>query len=368
MRSFLKYYIFIFITFLILFNPQSTIIYAKSGLSLCIDVLIPSLFPFFVCSGLLIYSGFAGAVSGLFKPVMRPLFNVNGAGASAFLLGIISGYPLGASCACNLYDSGYLSKPECERLLAFCNNSGPLFILGSVGTAIFHSPKAGIILYTAHITAALLVGLIFRFYKYKDVKATDIPIYNPNTDIGEVFRRSLQSSINSILTVCGAVIFFSVIANIMADFFSDGSPIKTLFISAGEITSGINSIASLPLPISVKLTMAAACAGFAGLCVHLQVMGTVSGRGLSLKPYIIGKCIHSALSALITAILLHFFPITKTVFSFSYNTALNDKLSGAFFFGSLYAISGILIFLCITFLFLIFIKITKTLKRKRRAI
>ena len=220
MRGFLKYYLFTFVTVLILINPQSALLYAKSGLALCSDVLAPALFPFFVCSSLLIYSGACRVVARWFRPVMRPLFNVGGAGAAAFILGIISGYPLGASCACKLYDGGYLSKTECERLLAFCNNSGPLFILGSVGIAVYNSPKIGIMLYLAHIAAALTVGVLFRFYKRGEVSAVPVPIYSSDDGIGEIFQKSLASSINSILTVCGAVVFFSVIANIMADLFS----------------------------------------------------------------------------------------------------------------------------------------------------
>lgn len=364
MRGFFKYYIFIFITMLILFNPQSTILYAKSGMFLCSEVLIPSLFPFFICSGLLIYSGFCNSISTFLGPVMRPLFNIGGSGAAAFLLGTVSGYPLGASCACNLYDSGYLSKAECERLLAFCNNSGPLFILGSVGTAIFHSPKSGIILYTSHIISAFLVGILFRFYKKGDITSCDIPIYNQKLSSAEVFQKALNSSLNSILTVSGAVIFFSVISNIIADYFTDGSVIKAVIIAASEITSGISLISYLPIPLELKLIMSAFCAGFAGLCVHLQVMGTVAGRGLSLKPYISGKCLHAILSGLFTALFLKLFPITQTVFAPDSVGSFDDKLSGAFFAGALYVTSGITILLLLAGIFLLSRKAISLVKPK----
>ncbi len=364
MKSFMRYYIFIFITMLILFNPQSTIMYAKSGMYLCSEVLIPSLFPFFVCSGLLIYSGFCSVVSAYLSPVMKPLFNVGGSGAAAFLLGIISGYPLGAACACNLYDGGYLSKTECERLLAFCNNSGPLFILGSVGAAIFHSPKAGIIIYASHILSALIIGIMFRFYKKNDTTKYEVPVYNTNLSSPEVFQKALSGSVNSILTVCGAVIFFSVISNIVADYFSDGSVIKAVLIAASEITSGINRISYLPIPFSMKIIMSAACAGFAGLCVHLQVMGTVSGRGLSLVPYIVGKCMHAILSAIMSAILLYLFPITNTVFAPFGVAPFDDKISGAFFSGALYVTTGIIILLLIALLFLVSRKAVYAIKQR----
>lgn len=337
MRGFMKYYIFIFVTLLILCNPQSTLGYARAGLDLCCDVLAPSLFPFFLCSGLLIYSGFCEVLSQLFRPVMMPLFNVGGAGAAAFILGIISGYPLGAATACSLYDSGYLSKPECERLLAFCNNSGPLFILGSVGAAIYHSPKIGIILYLAHICAAFTVGIIFRFYKKNDTKAVAVPILSPQLSMGEVFQKALAGSVNSILTVCGAVVFFSVIANIAADMLSGNGVLRTVFLSLCELTTGITNIAALDISIFTKLVLSAAAAGFAGFCVHLQVMGTAAGRGLSLIPYIIGKAAHAVLAAAYTAILLKFFPITATAFT------SGETLAGSFFAAAVYTSLGVAI-------------------------
>lgn len=353
MRNFIKYYIAVFFTVIILFNPYESFMYAKSGLKLCSDVLAPSLFPFFVCSGLLIYSGFCEMMAKFLRPVMIPMFNVGGAGAAAFILGIISGYPLGAKTACNLYDSGYLSKTECERMLAFCNNSGPLFILGSVGIAIYHSPKAGIILYIAHILSALSVGFIFRFYKKNEIIATQIPIRVSDNSVSQAFQKSLSDSVNSILTVCGAVVFFSVISNIFSDYFSKIPFLSTVIISISELTSGINAISSSGLPIGEKLVLSAITAGFAGLCVHLQVMSVAAGKGLSLIPYIVGKICHGVLAGLYTMALLHFFPVTVEVF----NNA--GSVSGSFFASGVYTSICTTLLIIIGIIMLFFDKIKK---------
>ncbi len=63
---------------------------------------------------------------------MKPIFNVPGIGAYAFIMGIISGYPVGAKIVTEFRKNGECSKAEAERLLAFTNNSGPLFIIGTV--------------------------------------------------------------------------------------------------------------------------------------------------------------------------------------------------------------------------------------------
>ena len=63
---------------------------------------------------------------------MKPLFNISGEGAFALIMGIISGYPTGAKIATIFRENGTCTKEECERLLSFTNNSGPLFIIGTV--------------------------------------------------------------------------------------------------------------------------------------------------------------------------------------------------------------------------------------------
>jgi nucleoside recognition membrane protein YjiH len=47
-------------------------------------------------------------------------------------MGIISGYPTGAKIVSNFKSNNVCTKEEAERLIAFTNNSGPLFILGTV--------------------------------------------------------------------------------------------------------------------------------------------------------------------------------------------------------------------------------------------
>ena len=78
-------------------------------------------------------------------------------------MGIISGYPVGAKIVNKFVEEGTCTKSEAERMLAFTNNSGPLFIIGTVGISLFGDTKIGIILFITHILACLTVGLIFGF-------------------------------------------------------------------------------------------------------------------------------------------------------------------------------------------------------------
>ena len=145
---------------LVLF-PKESIAAASNGLSLCLNVIIPSLFPFFVLSTLIVQLGIARHFGRVLEPVMRTLFNVSGACSAAFVMGFIGGYPVGAKTVIALYENGSCSKAEAERLLSFCNNSGPAFILGVVGAGVFSSSAVGLLLYLTHTLASVCVGLIF---------------------------------------------------------------------------------------------------------------------------------------------------------------------------------------------------------------
>ena len=61
--------------------PEESLQAAREGITLCLDVLIPSLFPFFVLSSLLIETGVAGLCARPLSRWMYPLFGVGGAGA-----------------------------------------------------------------------------------------------------------------------------------------------------------------------------------------------------------------------------------------------------------------------------------------------
>ena len=153
----MKFYIFkikqllfplILITFIICFIifSNSNLSAAKNGLVLWANSVVPVLFPFFVATELLSHTNFTYYLGKILNRFMKPLFNIRGEGSFAFIMGIISGYPIGAKIAANFRENNICSKEECERLLSFTNNSGPLFIIGTVGISLFGNSTIGYLL------------------------------------------------------------------------------------------------------------------------------------------------------------------------------------------------------------------------------
>ena len=319
-------------TLALMLYPQPAMEAAKSGLRLCYNVIIPSLFPFFVLSSLVVELGLAGYLGRLLEGLMRPLFRVGGACASAVALGFIGGYPVGAKTAIGLYESGQCTRTEAERLLAFCNNSGPAFILGVVGAGVFASSAVGLLLYLAHAAASLCVGLLFRFYKAGPERrgaAQAAPPQFRAPRLTAAFTDSIKNSFLSTLNICAFVVFFTVVIQLLIrSGFLPGlarvlgtllAPLgftpqwaQRLLTGALEISSGVSTLMG-DGPLSGRLVMAAFLLGWAGLSVHCQVLSFLGGSGLSVGTYLVGKLLHGGLSALFTAGLVRLFPLEAPV-------------------------------------------------------
>ena len=72
----------------LLFFASHVSLAVQEGLMLCYRTVLPSLFPFFVLSTLLISLGFAEVLGSTLERPMRLLFRVNGKCASALILGL----------------------------------------------------------------------------------------------------------------------------------------------------------------------------------------------------------------------------------------------------------------------------------------
>ena len=116
----------------------------SKALLLCAQILVPSLFPFFVLSAFISRLGIASILGKIISPIVSPAYGISSAGASALIMGFIGGYPSGAAYIAELEKAGDIKPEEAERLIAFCNNSGPAFIIGVIGNCIFNSTKIGI--------------------------------------------------------------------------------------------------------------------------------------------------------------------------------------------------------------------------------
>lgn len=328
-------FIFCMFTICLVIFSSENLSATKSGLLLWANNVIPSLFPFFIATELLGYTNIVYKIGKLLNPIMKPIFNVPGSGAYALIMGIISGYPIGAKIVTNFRENNICTKEECERLLAFTNNSGPLFIIGTVGISLFYNSTIGILLFITHLLACLTVGILFKFWKYNksstNISKSYYSIENKEisfSSLGEVLSKAISSATTTILMIGGFVVLFSVVLSILENskiISIVASLLEPLFnflgiengqFSSGfisgivELTNGLKQITSIPYrSISVNIILSAFLLGFGGISILLQVFSIISKTDISIKPYIIGKLLHGIFASIYTYIFISYFPI-----------------------------------------------------------
>lgn len=334
-RNFLALLFLCFTACLLIFSG-SNLPAIKSGLKLWANYVIPSLFPFFVATELLMHTNIISIFGRILNNYMKPLFNISGEGAFAFIMGIISGYPVGAKIASKFREYDICSKAECERLLSFTNNSGPLFIIGTVGILMYQNTTIGILLFITHLLGCISVGFVFRFWKRNSASSSPLNDKKYNylsnkshanfANLGEVLAESITNSISTILLIGGFVVIFSSIISILkasgllnilciaiAPIFNilhiDPSFISGILTGFLEITNGIQTISSIACKnFSINLIITAFLLGFGGISVFLQVFSITSKTDLSIKPYIYGKILHGIFAGFYTFLLIQIFP------------------------------------------------------------
>ena len=259
----------------------------RDGLALCAGSVIPALFPFLAVSGLLT------ALDTGASPALGPLALLLGcsrAGARAFLLGLTGSYPVGARTVAQLYRRGGISRREACRLLLFCNNCGPAFILGVAGLGCFGSLRAGVLLWGVHILAALVIALALpRQAAEPSERPGSVPARPP---LVPALIAAVRDAAGTMVYICGFVVFFLVLLRVLGRVTGLNHPVLS---GAVELTQGI-----LALPHTCwGFVWAAGLLGWGGLSVHGQSAAVLSGTDLPMGPYLAAKAAHAAVSVLL---------------------------------------------------------------------
>ncbi|MCD8100727.1 MAG: sporulation protein [Oscillospiraceae bacterium] len=296
---------------LVVVFPAEAAAAARNGLEVCAGLIVPSLFPFFVLSGLLSALGLPAALGRALEKPMRALFSLSGQCAAPFILGLTGGYPVGAAAAAELVRRGALTRGEAERLLPFCNNTGPAFIVGAVGSGVFGSAAVGLGLYASHAAAAAVVGLLLSPRGGGALSAPLPP--SPPEKFAAALTQSVRAAVGTTLNVCGFAVFFSVVIGLAEclDLFSQAA--GRLAVATGcelsfaraalygifELGNGVaamRGLAAAPL----NLALASFVLGFGSLSVHCQTAAVTASVNIKCARHFAGRILHGLISALIT--------------------------------------------------------------------
>ena len=280
----------LFLLCLLLLFPMLSLEGVKSGLILWGLTLVPVLFPFFLVTGLM----------KIFFPASdTPFFYV--------ALGILSGYPVGAS----LLSTSENPKIRSDFYLGLISNPSPAFLLTFVAGHTLSLGSKKIYFYLLILISSLLGNLIANHFlspvypvpcKSKILEKKNVSPTRAKTEetqISIILDNVLWGSIVTLLKIGGYVMLFSIIARFLLLI-----PIKSEFVhiilsGVFELTTGISLLGNSSLMTTQKIVPAALLCSFGGLCSVLQIQSVIGGSGLSIFNYMIRKLLSSVVAVIL---------------------------------------------------------------------
>ena len=277
--------------FIIILDTKTALISAREGLSLCLQTVIPSLFPFFVLSGMV-----NNSVLGRSLPLLRPLeklCKIPKGAESLLLLGSISGYPVGAQLIGQAYRDGRLSQSTARRMLGFCSNAGPAFIFGMLAP-LFSDFTVPWVLWGIHIVSALIVGTVLP----GNIEANCLLKSGESLTIPQ----ALQNAIKVMAGVCGWVMVFRIVIGFCGRWFLWWFPMEAQVLISGllELSNGCVLLQDLPSE-GQRFVFASLMLSFGGLCVCMQTLSVTQNPGSGY--YFPGKLLQTLISLSISILM-----------------------------------------------------------------
>ena len=308
--------------FLLLAFPKLSIEGARNGLLLWFQTIVPTLFPFLICSGLITSMGGISYLVKPFYPVFHTLFGMSESGIYTFLLGIFCGFPMGAKTCRDLLTKGKLSPQEARCLMAVCNQPSSMFLLGYTASALHDAISIKIILFCLYLPLIPLWFLARKLYgdsipfpptattsSHRSARpiSLDTPTNTPTPPLS--LDHMILSSMELLIKIGGYLMIFSVISLFIRQIPSPNPLIQITLLTFTEITCAVQTICASTTPPLQGILITTALA-FGGLSCLFQVKSALSAPDnskrdsapqnpspLSIRHYLFWKFIHTILAA-----------------------------------------------------------------------
>ncbi len=268
------------------------------SLDIWVTSILPSLFPFFVISDILISYNITNYIPKIIKKTLGTLFQVSDPVLTIFFLSCLSGFPSNARNTKTLYEKGLISKEEATHALIFTHFSNPLFILSTVAVFFLKNEQYGILILISHYLGNILLGILTRNHSsnyHNHYTATDIK----SQKFSNILIKAIRSAIDTLLLICGTLTSFLILSSLIIHRLQLMPYPSSLLKGILEITMGLKSLSLLPLLDIYKVVISTMFISFGGLSVHLQVLSQLVDTDISYQPFFVARIFHALLSGCI---------------------------------------------------------------------
>lgn len=332
-KQYILAFIFLFSLSVMLLNPEIMISSVKNSLFICYNSIIPSLYIFMVFSIYFSQKDFMKIIAKPFN-LYSHLIKIKDKKFSVYmLLSLFGGFAIGANFLRELKNDGYSKDALCVIAPAMINNSFS-FCVYAIGVGLFNNFKLGIFLFFSLTISSLITSFILSFfYKYNIVSSTDNINKKPIP-----FNECISSSVKNILSVCGFVILFYYMCEVIILYSKKHAILSSIICIFTEVTTGCLKSAAI---LGKNPFIICFCLSILPISTICQV-SYFTGEKFFIKSLLFSRLIHTPISIAILKLILNYFPV-------AINTSENISGNVKLFYSSI-EISSTLFLLTLVFL------------------
>lgn len=296
------------------------------GLNCCLEMLIPSLFPYMVLTSFIMRTNVYELVGRMTGKGVDRFLHLPECCSAPLMLSFIGGYPVGARCVAELYDRKQINGSQAERMMLFCVCPGPAFLITAIGSMQLGNITSGVILYISQLVSGFLLCFMTGL-KRNNTPAPFAPEAPKKKimSLSDAFITSVSDGSSAALSMCALVLVFSMMIEVISgtgSFYLISRILEALsapywlsnaFLPAiMEISLGSRMLSESCAPLWVL----AFAAGFGGICVHFQIFAMLSDVPFSKLRFMLFRLINAVLSAVICQGICLLFPQSLPAMAF----------------------------------------------------
>lgn len=263
----------------LLMKPEETVQNAQRAMGVWYSSVAPALFPFLALMPMLTSKEACSAYETMFSKWMRPLFRLPGSAAPAIIVGMIAGSPGGMIALHRVAKNSKLSISEVHRIALALGGLSPAYLIMGVGQGLHGSLSLGIKL--AGIQAG--IQMLTLFITRNTCSDDELKVVEYTEETGN----SITSAVESVMVICGYMVFYSVIAGAISDML--GKNVGCMLLPFMDLPSGLAGLAASDIPL--KNVIQGSAIGFSGLCIISQNINALRELNPGWKQYLATKLI-----------------------------------------------------------------------------
>lgn len=311
----------IFVLVCIVLKPSVYMQATLQGVIVWANAVLPSLFPFFFLTTILLELNALNSFSKVLKRPLKLFFNVSGDASFVYIMSIISGYPVGAKLIYELYKNNKINTFEAVRINAFTSNSGPAFILGTIGFSMLNNQYYGVIILLSHYLSAFINGFLYRNYGAKTKTTQSLTITTTN-NMQDLLGNTIKQSVLSVLIVGGYIALSFMFCAFLTDtkiinvlcapvnfllslFNLPDAYTQSIILGLTEITRGCLDLSMfINTNTHLIIVLISGIIAFGGVSVALQSLTYLKQCKVSTKVYILQKFTQAILAIIISSFMV----------------------------------------------------------------